>query len=239
MKSKKTLLVIEDEPAIVKFLRSVLEGPSLRILEATTGRQGLDLAAKENPNIILLDLGLPHTEAMETLIGLRQWASVPVIILASHGQDKEQTAALEAGADDYLIKPFGIIELTTRVGLALRHEEDRADHVPVYKYNGLSVDLFAHRVWFHNKEVRLSPTQYEILSVLVRNAGRLVSQNQLRKAVWGDTREVSADTLRMFVHQLRQKIETDPVKPRCLKTEPGLGYRLESPTRNIFKKVAA
>jgi two-component system KDP operon response regulator KdpE len=238
MNAKRTILAIEDEPAVVRFLRSVLEGPSWRIVEAPTGRQGLELAASENPDVILLDLGLPPTEAMDTLRALRQWASTPVILLISHGQEKQQTLALEAGANDYLMKPFGIIELTSRVGLALRHRENQADDTPVYKNGGLCVDLFAHRVRLRNKEVRLSPTEYEFLAVLVRNAGRLVSQSQLMKAVWGEMREVTLDVLRVFVHQLRKKIELNPVRPRYLKTEPGLGYRLESPRKIFFKKTA-
>jgi two-component system KDP operon response regulator KdpE len=238
MSAISTILAIEDEPAIVRFLRSTLESPSLRILEAATGQEGLQLSVSQKPDVILLDLGLLHREAMETLKGLRQWTSTPVIILSSHDQEKEQTAALEAGADDYLVKPFGIIELATRVGLALRHKETQADEVSVYENKGLRVDLYAHRVWVHNKVVRLSPTEFQFLAVLVRHAGRLVSQSQLMKAVWGQTRDVTLDALRVFVYQLRQKIEVNPDQPRYLKTEPGLGYRLES-TRKIFLKKSA
>ena len=229
MDDKKKLLVIEDEIAILSFLRSSLESSGWEVLEARLGRLGLELAASRKPDVILLDLGLPDMDGLEVLKALRQWTSVPIIIISARGQEHDKVRGLNAGADDYLTKPFGIPELTARLRVALRHALSRPeDAPPVYEQGGLKVDLLARRVWLRKKDVRLSPMQYELLAVLVRHAGRVVRQDQLMKEVWGENRDVTPEAVRIFVHQLRQKIETDPVRPRHLKTEPGVGYRLES-----------
>lgn len=229
MTPQKKLLVIEDEPAILTFLRSSLTKNDWEVTEARSGHMGLDLAAKTKPDVILLDLGLPDQEGLDVLKSLRKWTSAPVIIISARGQENDKIAGLDAGADDYLTKPFGVPELLARLRVALRHAEQRPeDATPLYENAGLKVDLVARRVWLKKKELHLTPMQYDLLSVLVRNAGRVVRQNQLMKDVWGPEREVTPETLRIFVHQLRQKIEPDPVRPRCLKTEPGVGYRLES-----------
>ena len=226
----KTLLVIEDEPAILRFLRSSLEETDWKVLEATTARLGLELAASKKPDVILLDLGLPDQDGLDVLKSVRKWTSAPVIIISARGQEKDKIAGLDAGADDYLTKPFGINELIARLRVAIRHaERGPEDSPPLYEHAGLKVDLIARRVWLKKKEVRLSPMQYEVLATLVRNAGRVVSQKQLMKDVWGEDRDVTPEAVRIFVHQLRHKIESDPVRPRCLKTEPGVGYRLEAP----------
>lgn len=230
MNNKKILLVIEDEPAILRFLRSSLEETEWQVLEATTARLGLNLAASKKPDVIILDLGLPDQDGLEVLKGLRKWTSAPVIIVSARGQESDKIAGLDAGADDYLTKPFGINELMARLRVALRHaERSPGDTPPVYEHEGLKVDLVARRVWLRKKEIHLSPLQYDVLAVLVRNAGRVVSQRQLMKEVWGESREVTSEAVRIFVYQLRHKIELDPVRPRCLKTEPGVGYRLEAP----------
>ncbi len=228
MSRGKKLLVIEDEPAILTFLRSSLAKDDWEVLEARSGHLGLDLAAKEKPDVILLDLGLPDQDGIQVLKSLRKWTFAPVIIISARGQDNDKIAGLDAGADDYLTKPFSVPELQARLRVALRHTEQRPeDAVPIYENAGLKVDLVARRVWLKKKEVHLTPLQYELLAVLVRHAGRVVRQTQLMKDVWGPDREVTPEAVRIFVHQLRQKIETDPVRPRCLKTEPGVGYRLE------------
>ena len=230
MENEKTLLVIEDEPAIVRFLRSSLESNDWQVLEAGTGKLGLELAASRKPDAILLDLGLPDNDGLQVLKVLRQWTSAPVIIISARGQEKDKIAGLDAGADDYLTKPFGVKELLARLRVALRHAGRKPeDAPPVYEREGLKVDLVSRRVWLRKKEIHLTPLQYDLLSVLVRNAGRVVSQKQLMEEVWGEDRSVSPESVRIFVHQLRHKVETDPVRPRCLKTEPGIGYRLESP----------
>jgi two-component system KDP operon response regulator KdpE len=176
-----------------------------------------------------LDLGLPDQDGLDVLKGLRQWTSVPIIIISARGQEHDKVRGLNTGADDYLTKPFGIPELMARLRVAMRHASFRPeDTLPVYEHAGLKVDLVARRVWLRKKDVRLSPMQYELLSVLVHHAGRVVRQDQLMKEVWGEDRDVTPEALRIFVHQLRHKIEPDPVRPRSLKTEPGVGYRLES-----------
>ena len=230
MDDEKTLLVIEDEPAILRFLRPSMEDMGWRVVEATTGRMGLELASSKKPAVILLDLGLPDGDGLDVLKTLRQWTSVPILIISARGQEKDKIAGLDMGADDYLTKPFGIAELMARLRVALRHAEDRSgDAPPLYEREGLKVDLVARRVTLRKKEVRLSPQQYDLLAVLVRNAGRVVSHKQLMKEGWGEDRVVTPESVRIFVHQLRHKIEPDPVRPRCLKTEPGVGYRLEAP----------
>jgi len=227
MEADKTLLVIEDETAILAFLRSSLEKIGWEVLEARTGRVGLELAASRKPDVILLDLGLPDQDGLNVLKALRQWTSAPVIIISARGQEHDKIKGLDAGADDYLTKPFGLPELMARLRVALRHAAQKPeDTLPVYEHEGLKVDLVARKVWLKKKEIHLSPLQYDLLAVLVRNSGRVVSQKQLIKEVWGQT--VSPELVRITVHQLRHKIEPDPVRPRSLKTEPGVGYRLES-----------
>jgi two-component system KDP operon response regulator KdpE len=224
---EKTLLVIEDEPAILTFLRSSLEKTGWQVLEARTGRLGLDLAASRKPDVILLDLGLPDQDGLDVLKALRQWTSAPVIIISARGKEHDKIKGLDAGADDYLTKPFGVPELMARLRVALRHAAQKPeDAPPLYEHEGLKVDLVARKVWLKKKEIHLSPLQYDLLAVLVRNAGRVVSQKQLIKEVWGEA--VSPELVRITVHQLRHKIEPDPVRPRSLKTEPGVGYRLEA-----------
>jgi two-component system KDP operon response regulator KdpE len=228
MKTKK-LLVIEDEPAILRFLRTSLEEMGWVIFEATTGRQGLELAVSKKPDVILLDLGLPDQDGLSVLKSLRQWTSAPVIIISARGQETDKIKGLDSGADDYLTKPFGIAELKARLRVVIRHSERGSSDSapPTYEHEGLKVDLVLRKVWLKKKEIHLTPIQYELLAVLVRNAGRVVSQIQLMKQVWGEDNTVTPESIRIFVHQLRQKIEPDPIRPQCLKTEPGVGYRLE------------
>jgi len=226
-KADRLVLVVEDELAIVRFLRASLQEQGFKVLEATGGKAALDLAATKKPDLILLDLGLPDMDGLEVLKGLRQWTSAPVIILSARGQEGDKITALDRGADDYLTKPFGVAELMARMRVALRHAERGAkEEDPVYEHDGLKVDLAARRVWVRRKEMHFSPLQYDLLAVLVRNAGRVVSQKQLIQEVWKGG-ETTAESVRIFVHQLRHKIESDPVRPKHLKTEPGVGYRLE------------
>jgi two-component system KDP operon response regulator KdpE len=229
METEKKLLVIEDEPAILRFLRSSLEETHWKVVEAMTGRMGIELAASQKPDAILLDLGLPDQDGLTVLKYLRQWTSVPIIIISARGQEQDKIRGLDAGADDYLTKPFGVPELMARLRVAMRHADRAAgDAPPVYEHEDLKVDLVARRVWLKKKEIHLSPMQYDLLAVLVRNAGRVVRHTQLMKEVWGEDRDVTSESVRIFVHQLRHKIEADPVRPRCLKTESGVGYRLEA-----------
>ncbi len=186
---EKKLLVIEDEAAILTFLRSSLEKVGWEVMEARTGRMGLDLAASQKPDVILLDLGLPDQDGLDVLKALRQWTSAPVIIISARGKEHDKIKGIDAGADDYLTKPFGVPELMARLRVALRHAAQKPeDAPPLYDHEGLKVDLVARKVWLKKKEVHLSPVQYDLLAVLVRNAGRVVSQKQLIKEVWGGSR---------------------------------------------------
>ncbi len=230
MEKNKKLLVIEDELAILRFLRASLQESGWEMMEASTGRVGLELAASKKPDVILLDLGLPDGDGIDVLKTLRKWTSAPVIIVSARGEEKDKIKGLDAGADDYLTKPFSVNELKARLRVALRHAEGSPEESPaVYERQGLKIDLVARRIWLKKKEIHLSPLQYKLISVLVRNAGRVVSQLQLAKEVWGGSGEVSPEAIRIAVHELRHKIEPEPVRPKCLKTEPGVGYRLESP----------
>ncbi|MBV9080370.1 MAG: response regulator [Elusimicrobia bacterium] len=229
MPPEKLLLVIEDEAAILKFLRSSLGRDGWKVLEATTGREGLEIAASKKPDVILLDLGLPDRDGLFVLKDLRKWTSAPIIIVTARGQDSDKAAGLDSGADDYLTKPFSIVELRARLRVALRHSAMKPeDTPPVYDHEGLKVDLVARRIWVRNEEIRLSPLQYDLLAFLIRNAGRVVSHELLVNAVWGEGRDVRPESIRLCIYQIRHKIESDPIRPRLLKTEPGVGYRLEA-----------
>ncbi|MBI5596549.1 MAG: response regulator [Elusimicrobia bacterium] len=227
--SEKTVMVVDDELSILRFLRAALSEAGFKVVEAQRGRAALDLAVGRKPDIVLLDLGLPDMDGLEVLSGLRRWSAAPVIVLTARGDERDKIAGLDAGADDYLTKPFGVPELLARIRVALRHAEraGKADE-PVYERGDLRVDIALRRVLVGKKEVRLSPLQFEILAVLARNAGRVVSQKQLLKEAWAEG-SGTPESLRILVHQLRHRIEANPVRPKHLKTEPGVGYRLESP----------
>jgi two-component system, OmpR family, KDP operon response regulator KdpE len=228
--NERTLLVVEDETPILRFLRSALQEAGFRVIEAVDGRSALEMAASRKPDMVLLDLMLPDMDGIEVLKRLRQWTAAPVIILSAKGQENDKIAGLDSGADDYLTKPFGVAELLARIRVAFRHAERKPeDQPPVHEHEGLKVDLVTRRVWVRKKEVHLSPLQYDLLTVLVRNAGRVVGHKQLIKDVWHEAGDVSPESVRICVHQLRHKIESDPVRPRHIKTEPGVGYRLEAP----------
>lgn len=231
MASAKTVLVVDDELPILRFLHTSLSEAGFKVVEATTGRVAVELAATKKPDVILLDLGLPDMDGMEVLKRLRSWTAAPVIVLSARGQDMDKIRGLDAGADDYLTKPFAVEELMARIRVSLRHAERAGkEPEPLYRHGDLRVDLVARRVWVGKKEVRLSPLQYNILALLARHAGRVVSQTQLLKEAWGEEDTGTPESLRILVHQLRHRIERDPVRPRHIKTEPAVGYRLEDPT---------
>ncbi len=228
MSGAKTVLIVEDEAAIVRFLRPALAAEGFRVFEASSGGAALELAAKCKPDIVLLDLGLPDMDGLEVLKGLRCWTSAPVIVLSARGQERDKIAGLDAGADDYLGKPFGVEELLARIRVALRHAE-RAGHEPepVYEHGDLKIDLARRKVWCGRKEAKLTPFQFSLVAVLVRNAGRVVSHAALMKELWPDG-DGTLETLRFLVHQIRHRLEREPVRPKHFKTEPGVGYRLEA-----------
>jgi two-component system KDP operon response regulator KdpE len=221
------ILIIEDEFAIRRFLKTALKAQHFQPIETGRGDEGLVLAAERRPDIILLDLGLPDMDGLEVLRRLRDWTSVPIIILSARGQEQDKVVGLDSGADDYLTKPFSVAELLARIRVALRHLlRNPAESAAGFQSGGLKVDLRSRQVWLDGKEIRLSPIQYRLLAALVRNAGRVVTQRQLLKEVWDENSEATSDYVRIYIHQLRHKLEADPVRPRYLLTEPGVGYRL-------------
>jgi two-component system KDP operon response regulator KdpE len=224
-----TILVIEDEAPIRRFLRASLETQGLKMLEAATGQEGLALAASCRPDVVLLDLGLPDLEGLEVIRRLREWSSVPIIVLSARGRDADKIAGLDAGADDYLTKPFSVGELMARIRVALRHAAPAGQSAeePVFQTGQLRADFSKRQVWVRNAEVHLTPIEYSLLAVLVRHAGKVLTHRQLLKEVWGARSEQQSHYLRIYMHQLRRKLEKDPARPEYLLTEPGVGYRLK------------
>jgi two-component system KDP operon response regulator KdpE len=221
------VLLIEDEPAMRRFLRAALDTHEFRLVEAGTMREGLAQAAGRNPDVILLDLGLPDGDGLDATKQLREWTTTPIIVLSARGQEQDKIGALDAGADDYLTKPFSVGELLARIRVALRHRATGADAPMLFTGGPLSVDLARRRVAVGDAEVHLTPTEYKLLAVLVKHAGKVLTHRQLLLEVWGSHNATQTQALRVYVTQLRHKIEPDPARPRLLITEPGVGYRLK------------
>ena len=224
------ILLIEDEPQMRRFLRAALGGHDYRLVEAATAKEGLAHAAGRNPDVILLDLGLPDTDGLEVTRQLREWSRTPIIVLSARGREQDKVAALDLGADDYLTKPFGVEELLARIRVALRHASPGPDDVsePVFEMGELKVDLAQRQVFRAGQQVHLTPTEYKLLVALVRHAGKLLTHRQLLQEVWGSNFITQNHYLRIYIMQLRQKIEPDPTRPRLLLTEPGVGYRFKA-----------
>jgi two-component system KDP operon response regulator KdpE len=222
-----TILIIEDEPPIVRFLRTALGGRGYTFHEATTGQEGLAQAASCRPDIVLLDLGLPDMDGLEVIHRLRAWSAVPIVIISARGQESDKVAALDAGADDYLTKPFGVPELMARIRAALRHAGRVGDEAEsaVFVSGDLKVDLAGHLVFLRNKPISLTPIEFRLLALLVKHAGKVITQRQLLKEVWGPHLTDETTYLRVFVHQLRHKLEGNPARPKYILTEAGVGYR--------------
>jgi two-component system KDP operon response regulator KdpE len=227
--SAPLLLLIEDEPQMRRFLRTALGAQDYRLVEATSAREGLALAASRNPDVILLDLGLPDRDGLDVTRELRGWSAVPIIVLSARGREQDKVAALDLGADDYLTKPFGVEELLARIRVALRHAASRgAPPAPVFEAGELRVDLVRREVRRNGQEVHLTPTEYKLLTLMIRHAGKVLTHRQLLKEVWGVNYVGQSHYVRVYVAQLRQKLEADPSRPRLLLTEPGVGYRLRA-----------
>jgi two-component system, OmpR family, KDP operon response regulator KdpE len=222
------VLVVEDDAQVRRFLRVSLESHGFRYVEAVTVADALREAATRNPAVILLDLGLPDQDGLVFLQQLRGWSAIPVIVISARGREQDKVEALDGGADDYLTKPFGVPELLARVRVALRHEAraEASEAGGTFTAGDLVVDLAFRRVRVHGEEVHLTPNEYQLLAVLIRYAGRVVTHRQLLKEAWGAAYVGQTQYLRVFVGQLRHKIESDPARPRLLTTEPGVGYRL-------------
>ena len=222
------VLVIEDEPPMRRFLRAMLRANAYQVVEAETAREGLAQAAGRNPEVILLDLGLPDADGVEVARQLRRSTRAPIIVISARGKEQDKVAALDNGADDYLTKPFGAPELLARIRVALRRATAPDDGLPtpVFTSGELRVDLLRREVLRGGEPVHLTPTEYKLLAALIRNPGKVVTHRQLLHDVWGANYEDQTHYLRVYMAQLRHKLERDPTRPRLLTTEPGVGYRL-------------
>jgi two-component system KDP operon response regulator KdpE len=226
--AEPVVVVVEDEAQIRRFLRAALTGQGYRVFEADTGEDGLIEAASRQPDVVIVDLGLPDIDGLQVIKRLREWSTVPVIVLSARGQEPDKVAALDAGADDYLSKPFGVGELLARMRVALRHGARGARDAPdaVFTVGGLVVDQGRRRVSVGGAEVHLTPIEYRLLATLVRHAGKVMTHRQLLQEVWGPNATEHAHYLRVYMAHLRRKLEADSAQPRYLLTEPGVGYRL-------------
>jgi two-component system, OmpR family, KDP operon response regulator KdpE len=225
------VLAIEDEPQILRFLRASLVHNGYRLVEATTGEEGLRQAATRTPDVIVLDLGLPGLDGLDVIRRLREWSAVPVVVLSARGQEQDKVTALDAGADDYITKPFGVGELLARLRVALRHATrgSSEEPEPVVEIGSVRIDLARRKVTRDGVDVHLTPIEYKLLTALARYPGRVITHHQLLRQVWGPGSTTQSHYLRVFMAQLRRKLEADPARPRLFLTEPGVGYRLREP----------
>lgn len=224
-------LLVEDEPQMRRFLRASLTSHGFRLVEAENGGEAMALATSHNPEIILLDLGLPDCDGIDLTRRIREWTRVPIIVISARGREADKVEALDAGADDYVTKPFGVNELLARMRVALRHAQQSggsADN-PVIEMGRLRIDLARRKVALLGRELHLTPTEYRLLILLARNAGKVLTHRQILKEVWGPTHAAETHYLRVYMAQLRRKVENDPARPRLLTTEPGVGYRMREP----------
>ena len=221
------VLVVDDEPQIRRALSTNLKARGYDVDLAPTGEEALRLAAEHRPDVVVLDLGLPGIDGIEVVEGLRGWTEVPIIVLSVRDSEADKVAALDAGADDFVTKPFGMDELLARLRAAVRRSAPAADDVATFTTDRHVIDLVARRVTSDGQEVRLTPTEWHLVEMLVRNPGKLVSQRQLLQEVWGPEYERETNYLRVYMARVRRKLEADPSRPRHFITEPGMGYRFE------------
>lgn len=224
------ILIIEDDVQIRRLLRSVLTNSEYRFMEVTTAREALRLIGLQSPDLLLLDLGLPDIDGMDVIHQLREWTTIPILVLTARDREEDMVTALDAGADDYLTKPFNSGELLARMRVALRHAQNAisGNEQSIFRVDKLSIDLAHRRVSVAESQVHLSPIEYKLLQVLVRYAGKVVTQHQLLRQVWGPDYLNEVHYLRIYMGNLRRKLEEDPARPRYLLTEPGVGYRLQT-----------
>jgi two-component system, OmpR family, KDP operon response regulator KdpE len=226
-----SILLIEDESQMRRFLRVTLQGHGYKLYEAVSGEQGIVEATTRNPDVVLLDLGLPDMDGIEVTKRFRSWSEVPIIVISAREQEEDKVRALDAGADDYLTKPFGANELLARIRVALRHValKQSGQKEPLFILDELKVDLGKRQVFLEDREIHLTPIEYRLLIVLIRNAGKVVTHTQLLKQVWGPVYSDQTQYLRVYMTSLRRKLETNPARPKFLINEPGVGYRLKLP----------
>jgi two-component system KDP operon response regulator KdpE len=229
MENLAIILLIEDERQMRRFLRVTLQSERYGLIEADTAAEGLSQAATRSPDIVLLDLGLPDMDGLEVIKKLREWSAVPIIVISAREQEGDKIKALDEGADDYLTKPFGAGELLARIRVALRHavpkSQDQKD--AIFTAEDLNIDFLKRQVHRGDREIHLTPIEYRLLVVLVRNAGRVMTHRHILKEVWGPAYIEQTHYLRVFMNQLRKKIETDSARPHFLLNEPGIGYRFK------------
>ena len=228
-----SVLLVEDEAPMRRFLRTTLRANGYQVIETATAREGMIHASGRNPDIVLVDLGLPDADGLTLVRSLRSRSRTPIIVISARGREQDKVMALDEGADDYLTKPFGVDELLARIRVALRHAAQPADAPPrpIFEADALRVDLVRRQVFKGGVEVHLTPTEYKLLGALIRHAGRVVTHRQLLDEVWGAGFVEQTHYLRVYMAQLRHKLERDPARPRLLTTEPGIGYRLrEAPS---------
>jgi two-component system KDP operon response regulator KdpE len=226
MSHPATILVVDDEPAIRRFLRTSLKGQGFDVIEAASGAEALEQVRSAKPALVVLDLGLPDLDGFEVIRRIRASSSLPIVVLTVRAGEREKVEALDLGADDYVTKPFGIGELLARVRTALRHRLHAEGAPAVYRHDDLEVDLVRRHVRVNGSEIRLSPKEFDLLAYLVRYPGRVITHGQILREVWGPAHVEDVEYLRVYVRQLRLKLEPDPTQPRHILTEPGVGYRL-------------
>ncbi len=228
-KSDPVIIVIEDDPSIRRFLRTSLSTHAFNVFEADTAKQGIIEVGIRKPDLLILDMGLPDMDGFDVIKAIRAWSTVPIIILSARSSEQQKIDALDVGANDYLTKPFGFGELLARIRVALRHAMRPQEQMQndVFITGNLKVDLLNRVVSVDEEEIHLTPIQYRLLMVLVKNAGRVLTHQQILNEVWGPSYKENAHYLRIYMSQLRQKLETDPTQPKLLVTESGVGYRLK------------
>lgn len=224
--TKTRVLVVDDEAAILRFLKPALEANNYEMTSAGTVAEALKRVAAESPDIVLLDLGLPDGDGKDVIRRAREWSDLPIVVLSAREREAEKIEALDLGADDYVNKPFNVGELMARMRTALRHRLQRKSEIPVARVGGIEVDAVRHRVTRGGADIKLTPKEFELLSFLARHAGRVVTHKQILTAVWGPAHTEDTQYLRVYVGQLRQKIEEHPDDPKIVLTEPGIGYRI-------------
>jgi two-component system KDP operon response regulator KdpE len=226
MSGKTRVLIVDDEPAILRFLKPALEANSYDIFATTTVADAIRQIAAVTPDIVLLDLGLPDGDGKDVIGKVREWSDVPIIVLSAREREAEKIEVLDKGADDYVNKPFNVGELLARMRAALRHRMQRKAEIPVLRIGTIEIDSVRHRVTRNGTEIKLTPKEFELLSFLSRHAGRIVTHRQILAAVWGAAHVEDTQYLRVYIGQLRQKVEENPDDPKLILTDPGIGYRI-------------